>query len=389
MNAINIVHIAGDLAACHRYRAYEPFVALHHAGLFVRYFNPVGKPWNVSVSIPDNTDIILLQRLTHPVFLGFIGALRKQVPNAKIIYEQDDNLFDLAKSNPAYEYFSHKEIRDTIKTFYNMSDAIIVSTDPLGEQLSEFFKGPIFTVPNMINVKTFKPADKDNEFVQQKDGKTVIGIAGSDSHYADIKTVWGVLRYLSETNPNILLHFVGYVPTYVDIDPKTFIRTDWQDIGTYSRAVSSFDIAIAAVQDSKFNMAKSDIKILESGACGVPALASRTASYTNMVSGDIFPTCKNEKDWLRWLQKLIASPQLRYEQAQKQYDHVFKNRNLWTCLEPRLSAYEAITGLSVDRNSLNLTVPEGDVDVPEEKYKLFNPSPEQAKIANELTAKYR
>lgn len=157
---MKIFHISGDLAACHRYRSLEPCIALNHAGIECGHFNPIGKPTQVKMVIPTGADLVLIQRLTHPVLKHFVDAIRAALPNAKLVYEQDDNLFDLHPSNPAHWYFSKKEIQDTIKELYDKSDAIIVTTEELKSQLLEHTTKPIYVIENLINTTRFKPVDR-------------------------------------------------------------------------------------------------------------------------------------------------------------------------------------------------------------------------------------
>jgi hypothetical protein len=501
---MRVLTIAGDIAACHRYRALEPTLAMINAGITCDYFNPVGKPLNINLQVHKEVDLILVQRLTHPVLYQFVKNLVNQVPQAKVLYEQDDNLFDLDPTNPAYPYFQQKEIQNNIKDMYQLCHGLVVSTDELGRQLSHYYSGPIYTLHNLINVRRFKPRDKFNN------GRINIGWSGGDcvddqteiltkngfkffkdltyedeiatlhsdgyaqwfppdkiidkayngpmylvesddinfcvtprhklfvsnndliesgphlvmakdinggfsihselesfkyssdrmkqidysgriycvevpnhifysrrkghcmwtgnSHFIDIKEIWSDLRYVIMNNDNVDMHFVGYLPTFCDLPRSRYFRHEWGTIDSYAETISMFDIAIAPLVNSKFASAKSAIKTLESGASLVPCVSSAVEPYTANIPNDIFPVCKNSKEWVKKLQMLIDSEVMRSEYAGKQRDYVLAHRNLYSNIGDRISTYAQIIGEEIDLSTLNLTVPEEDVPVPEEHY---------------------
>lgn len=375
MSELKVLHIGGDLAACHRYRAKDPFIAMYKAGIFTKFFNPVGKPVATHMRVPVGTNLILIQRLTHPQLVPFMKEVKERT-GAKFVYEQDDNLKDLDPTNPAYGYFREKDVRAAIEETYKMSDAVIVSTDALKEQISQFYRNPIYVVPNLIDVTLFKPIPKDDPVIKQKNGRITIGWGGGDSHFKDIRIVWSTLRYFLEYYPQIDLHFAGYLPSFIDgIDMKRLHRTDWDTVQTYVRAIGSFDIALAPLYKSHFNNAKSDIKALESGAVKVPCISSNEEPYTRYLDNEIFPACKTDKDWFKWIKKFIESPKLREEYAQKQYDFVHKNRNLWLNVKDRIKIYEEISGADIEWDKLDFSVPEKEyTDWPEEDYEILDKS---------------
>ena len=717
MSNLNVMHIGGDLAACHRYRAKDPFMAMHKSGINVKFFNPVGKPMQTHMKVSKGVNLILIQRLTHPSLVPFMQKV-KETTGAKLVYEQDDNLRDLDPSNPAYDYFREKDVRKAIEATYEMSDAVICSTHPLAEQIGTFYKKPIYVVPNLIDVTVFKPTPDDAPEKKQKNGRLSIGWGGGDcvdskteiltkdgykffeeltsedlvatlnakgkleyqkptriikedyigkmhlysskhvdycitpnhrfygskptnphtskeniefefirmnnapkkmfakknakwegsevdefvipntnisikmddwlaffgfwiaegwttsskcldysgrerelmqvgisqkdtsvldkidsimskygfdpkrtkdnmqsrifneelwqylssfgkaknkyfpneflslnkrqlrilldwyilgdgnidssgrirayttskkladqlseialklgwaaniskrdrepknwntsyvvsflqdkdinylqplinrtkfeeeidyngkiycvevpnhtwymrrngksiwtgnSHLRDIREIWPTLMYFLEYYPNVDIHFVGYLPTFVnEIDLKRIQRTDWATLDVYTRAIASFDIALAPLLENKFNEAKSDIKVLESGAVKVPAIASDYHPYTEYLDNETFPVCRKDRDWFKWIKRLIESEDLRKKYAQKQYDYVHKNRNLWINVDERIKIYEEITGIKEDWSKLEFSVPD-DVydDWPPEEYQIMDPN---------------
>lgn len=362
---VELFHISGDTAACHRYRSLEPCMAINNAGIKCHHFNPVGKPINTLMIMPTNVKLVLAQRLTHPFTLQFMQRVKASNPNLKIVYEQDDNLFDLHRSNPAYEYYNMRETVNTIKEFYKISDAIIVSTEPLREQLKEYIKDkPIYVVPNLINTLRFKPVEK-----RQKD-YIEITYGGGDSHTEDFKEIYDEIRYLLGRYDNLRLKFVGFVPPFLDIPLDRYTREEWGTIDSYAKAIADTDINIAPLKKSRFNDSKSNIKMAESASCGVPAVGSKEPPYLTLPE-DIFPLCKNKKDWIKHLSRLIENKEYREELGQRQRAWVLDNLSLWDKIYSRILVYAEILGFDPPPiETLNLVTPPSIPDPPPEMYHI-------------------
>jgi glycosyltransferase involved in cell wall biosynthesis len=65
---------------------------------------------------------------------------------------------------------------------------------------------------------------------------------------------------------------------------------------------SEFDVAIAPLADTAFNRLKSDIKLLEYTAMGLPAVVSAIGPY---LDADWVDRCSSPDDWGRALSELI------------------------------------------------------------------------------------
>ena len=85
------------------------------------------------------------------------------------------------------------------------------------------------------------------------------------------------------------------------------------------------DIGIAPLRECSFNQAKSEIKLLEYSASGIPWVASALPSYTSLVKEfGMGRTAKRTHDWIRHLKQLVASRTLRQEEGERLYELVKK-----------------------------------------------------------------
>jgi len=110
----------------------------------------------------------------------------------------------------------------------------------------------------------------------------------------------------------------------------------------YEEELKTSDIALLPLQDNQFNRAKSDLKFIECGNCGVAALASPVV-YSDVVkdsvNGFIF---HNLNEFAQKLQILIDNSAKRYELAQNAYNYVKHNRLLSQHYEERLDWYKEL-----------------------------------------------
>jgi hypothetical protein len=81
------------------------------------------------------------------------------------------------------------------------------------------------------------------------------------------------------------------------------------------------DIGIAPLRNMPFNEAKSEIKLLEYSASGIPWVASASSSYANLsATWGAGRIAHRPHQWLRHLRELVGSRQLRIEEGQRLYE---------------------------------------------------------------------
>jgi glycosyltransferase involved in cell wall biosynthesis len=84
----------------------------------------------------------------------------------------------------------------------------------------------------------------------------------------------------------------------------------------WPRSVASLGIGIAPLADTRFNAAKSWLKILEMSACGVPWVASPRAEYRKLHEMGAGLLADRPRTWYRELRRLRESAALRQEMSE-------------------------------------------------------------------------
>lgn len=270
----------------------------------------LGHESTVSQQMPDwardgEADVIVAQRLTEP---GPLGLFKRLSGKSKLVYEVDDDLWHLDPSNrDAYRAYGPDELRRAREAI-EVADLVTVTTEPLADLLSAW--NPNVTIlPNMI------PAALLQHTPDSSDTRVTIGWGGSPSHARDFGELARPLRIvLQRFGDAVEFHCMG--ADYTDRCSSRRGRTrfsGWhRTVDSYLGAVD-FHIGLAPLRPTAFNDAKSDIKLLEYAALGIPALVSNVGPYARAVQNGAPAVTVTGRGWEDPLVELIQHPDQRAE----------------------------------------------------------------------------
>jgi glycosyltransferase involved in cell wall biosynthesis len=260
------------------------------------------------------TDVMVFQRQHNVTVLEKMKLAKRS--GIKCVYECDDDMFNMPPEfAKPYEFYSKPEVQKTMQLFLMNADEITVTTKHLADAIRPRTMGQkIHVIPNYLDIEEWnKPYI--NKLNTQKDDVT-IGWMASGSHKIDAPLVNNVLMNLMAKHPTLKMHFIGWlaeddfpwIATY-----KDRVKVDkWVDISILPYAMQDFDIGLAPLVDNTFNKSKSNIKLLQHSALGIPTVASPLNPYTEDIK-DIENgfLAYDEEDWFEYLDKLIIDKQLR------------------------------------------------------------------------------
>ena len=300
---------SGDSSGCFLYRTKYPAEMLgkdYHAGF------PVGH------ESTKTSKVIQLQRATNEFFIENIP--KAQASGKKIIYDIDDNLFEIPSYNPAFRPYNKKTL-DITKAIIGLCDAVTVSTQPLKEYfLSKRIAKNIFVIPNFMHDI---PEYRDNS-----SDEIIIGYHGTNTHCGDFDAkLVNALRKVLEKYDNVRFVCVGYNPVPDKDNPKiTFIP--FVPIESFFDTIYNlkFDIGIAPLRNNIFNECKSNIKYLEYSACSTATIAQNVYPYKNTITHmENGLLVNNEKEWIEYLELLINDAELRKKLSKNANEYVNAN----------------------------------------------------------------
>lgn len=298
---------AYDGAGCGHVRLIQPLreLARHgHEVTFIHYEKATETLRNAK-----DYDVIIGQR-----FAGYDGMAlwrRSRLPSNRLVYETDDDLFNLDKSNwAAYQQFNQPKIREAIKGYCELADLVTVTTRTLGELHVEHGARKVAILPNCIPEYVL-------ELPRQQHDRPRIGWIGGSSHGVDVlQAVPAVRRFMKHHGDwGLFLGGTDYRPTFDLSDWSRMIFAEWKQINDDERAyyeMIDFDIGIAPVRETPFNKSKSAIKALEYNARGIPVVASDVQPYREYIKhGYNGFLVKDEQEWSHYLRLLADEPDLR------------------------------------------------------------------------------
>jgi glycosyltransferase involved in cell wall biosynthesis len=214
-------------------------------------------------------DTIIFQRPLARDFLDFM-KYSKTYSNAFKVYEIDDLITNI----PLKNYFRSQHPKDTVNLLREgiaQVDRLIVSTPGLAEAYSGWnsdtrvleLKLPLEWWGNLNITKT-------------EHKKPRVGWAGGSSHLGDLELIADVVKDLADEVDWV---FFGMCPKKLRPYVKEF--HSGVPIHMYPQKLASLDLdlAIAPLENNQFNDCKSNLRLLEYGACGYPVICSNTRAF--------------------------------------------------------------------------------------------------------------
>lgn len=262
----------------------------------------------------SQTDIIVMQRPDKPESIALALGLREQ-SNAPLVFEVDDNIYDVAESSTSYQYwYPGSPLFDVAEILMREADAITVSTPELVE-VYKHLNPNIFVLPNFQDLEDWKGVKvvRNSGVAKSPNDTIVIGWQGSSTHYDDLHMIRRPLKKLLHNYHNTIFRCVGLKADFLVGHPQVEISTQWSPVRQWPKRLAGlgYDIGIAPVVDRPFNRAKSNIKWQEYSMLGIPTVASKVGEYKAINHGATGFLAYTELEWYHYLEKLVKDENLR------------------------------------------------------------------------------
>lgn len=276
-----------DTAGCGHYRMIQPLNAMQQEGL------AQGKAslslLNLSEVAQYQPDSLIIQRRYAPAFQHWIERVG-QLPGVFKVFELDDYILNLPMKHYNRANF-RQEVSGHLRKSLSYFDRFVVSTPSLAEALGAFHPD-IQVVLNRLPVNWWGNLHS----LRNQGRKPRVGWAGGSSHQGDLEMIADVVKALAN---EVEWVFMGMCPE--KLRPYVHEQHSGVDISLYPAALAALnlDLAIAPVEDNIFNHCKSNLRLMEYGACGVPVVCSDVECYRNTVLSTSVTRVKNRyKDWI-------------------------------------------------------------------------------------------
>ncbi len=321
---------APHLAPCH-YRMTLPAGALAAAGheCFVGSAVLGSGPGPVLGALPGNVlvadlDLLVVQPGVGSDWTPVFATAR--AAGQKVVVDLDDWWWDLQASTRGFVDDGVTAWRDRLRAMLCNADAVTVATPFLAERIGAWADAPPITlVRNALDLERWGPPEN------VEDGP-VLGYAGSLSgHAEDVALLRPWLGAFVERHDLRVIHVGGHPshPSFAEtagVDPaRVTVRPGraWADYAA-SGPMAQMDIGLVPLEDRPYNRAKSALKGMEYGACGVPWLASPSPEYRWLGCGGLAGSTladQSPSDWVAALEALL-DPSARAELAAAQLKRI-------------------------------------------------------------------
>jgi len=288
------INFLADYGGCSWYRCMAPnlMLNLHNKAVIMESTTMILDP-----KFYGGVKAVKIQRQATPVQREFVKMLKSysQQFGFKLIYEIDDIVFreDIPDYNRNKEAFVPDEIRQSIVDIIEMCDQVTVTC----EFMADYFKSKtnnknVTVIPNYLLKWWFDRYYNLGELVkkfEKNKKKPIVSIFASGTHIDVINKVnqqddfEAIVQAVIRTRKDFAWQFYGSFPLPLKpfIDSGEIKYVPWVDLPKFPEAManSGTQLAFAALRDNNFNRAKSNIKLLEGSALGIPVICPDLCTY--------------------------------------------------------------------------------------------------------------
>lgn len=255
------------------YRISQPLRAARNAGLAQDCEAVQGKYALHALEIARlGADSLIVQHFLSDPRLNELHDYRRFAPEAFIVYSCDDLITDM----PLKSHFRNlvpADARRRFKAAVHDCDRLVVSTQFLADTFSHLIDD-IRIVPNRLERDTWLTLK-----TRRRTGpRPRIGWAGGTGHQGDLELIRPIIEATRDEADWV---FFGMCPP--EIRPLLAEYHELVGFNAYPKKLASLnlDIAVAPLEDIPFNYGKSNLRLLEYGALGIPVVCSDILPYRN------------------------------------------------------------------------------------------------------------
>lgn len=272
--------------------------------------DPNGNEMLTSIQMPDNMDVVVLQRPCHPLQPQMIDILRQN--GVAVVIDMDDDMSSIHPDNAAYHLyrpksgspFSWKFALESCKR----ATMVTASTPTLLKIYARHGRGAV--LDNYVPKAYLSFPKKETGY---------FGWAGTTKSHPNDPQVVGktVQRLITEDHRFKVVGGDAGVRAAFKLDQEPDMTGSVGIIDWAKTIASSIDVGMVPLAATSFNSSKSRLKGIEMMAVGVPWVASPRAEYRTLAKeSGCGLLADTPKDWYSQLKRLLTDDVLRKEQAE-------------------------------------------------------------------------
>jgi hypothetical protein len=222
-----------------------------------------------------------------------------------------------------------KDLRKRLRRLLEHSDRLIVATEPLKEEYSRWISD-VKIVPNYLEKAKWLDLTAN---IKSREGKKMrVGWAGGAQHQGDLEFI---LPVVEATKNELDWIFMGMCPDQIRPFIKEYHAGVHFDLYPQKLADLDLDLAIAPLEYNNFNMAKTNLRLLEYGVLGWPVVCSDITPYRN---APVTRVSNNVNHWIKAIREKVNEPDALVKDGQVLKQWVLDNYLLEDHLDQWLEA---------------------------------------------------
>jgi glycosyltransferase involved in cell wall biosynthesis len=272
---MHVVALAVEPSAGAAYRAELPMRALADAGHRAEFLL-----WDQRNAPPPfeqlrQADVVHMWRLFRGPARRLATALREA--GVAVVFDNDDDMTRVPKGSPAYKEMkaAREQVASELSATLKLADLVTTTCGELAGRLRRL-GGDVRVVENYVE----EGFVRERSVAHPPDGVTIGWIAGGE-HRGDLRDLRlrRVLEALLQEQPHVSLVSVGLD---LGVQNERYTHVAHVPFPQLPDAIAQFDVALAPIADVSFNRVRSNVKVKEYAAAGVPWLASPIGPYKGL-----------------------------------------------------------------------------------------------------------
>lgn len=345
-----------SIPACRRYRVDQKVDMFRHLGLETSVIS-----WHDAgachAALPFHGVVIFYRVPATPDMLLLAAEARRfAVPS---FFDVDDLIFHvdayrrqlLASGFPGEQMAAMMDGTARYRQMLSHCQHGIGSTAAIARCMDDVVPGRTHILENALDATILDLAAELDQRPPRADERFVtIGYgSGSKTHDGDFGVVAAALLAVLQRHPQVRLAIHGplALPARFERFADRVFQIPFLGGEDYLRALASWQINIAPLEDSLFNEAKSNIKFIEAAILGVPSVCSGTAPFRGAIEhGRTGMIADTPEQWEAALTRLVTDAGLRRRMAHdarqavmaRYHPHAVAAAQLHGVVEPLLPA---------------------------------------------------
>ena len=289
------------------YRSYQPLTAAAHRGGHELLRNEAGQALDPRTLL--SCDVLHVHRVASIEAIALARRLREE--GVGIVWDNDDDIAALPRSNPHYARLGARGRRERvlgIAEMVRLADVVTTPSEVLAAKYRDQGGADVRVLENYLPREFMGVGRVPHE------GMVIACLAGVE-HRLDYDQLGlrDALAQVLEAHPDVRLLTIGHG---LGLDPARTEHIPLVSFLELARTLARADVGLAPLIDIPWNRARSNVKLKEYAAAGLAWLASPVGPYAGMgerQGGRLVP----DDGWHEAIETLVADARARRKLAKR------------------------------------------------------------------------